>query len=144
MASQCRHADIRTFDGARCCMSCGLAIIPEADSEEAEDSNITNNSPSPYSYTQLRYELGQETRLVEISPAIVNDGFKCKIIHVNLADNPQFEALSYTWADQKGNTGLTERIYCQKNAYVSVSSNCVSSLKRLRYKYEPRRCGSTW
>jgi hypothetical protein len=121
----CRHPDIQKFDGFRCCLSCGEAIFDDVSQEEqtTNDKNTSN-----YQYKPLNYGLGQEIRLVVLHPGRESDDMTCDIIHVNLLDDPIYEAVSYTWASHMVSrkndlrhgklqitTDLPQKTWAQKN-----------------------------
>ncbi|KAH3982686.1 hypothetical protein HBI26_021110 [Parastagonospora nodorum] len=85
-----------------------------------------------YKYTDLNYKLGQEIRLIVVAPGETTDDLQCDIIHVNLEDNPDYEAVSYTWASDDGDASLTQRINCGRNAYLPITANCEAAIRQLR------------
>ncbi|KAH7078786.1 heterokaryon incompatibility protein-domain-containing protein [Paraphoma chrysanthemicola] len=130
----CQHSDIRKLDGLRCCLSCGEAIcedLPESEQEYHICSNV------PYRYRRLSYELGQEIRLVVLYAGQKQDRLVCTIIHVNLLDEPQYEALSYTWKDHTGDASFTGELYCRGTA-IPITANCEAALRQFRKRDAPR------
>ncbi|KAH7073321.1 heterokaryon incompatibility protein-domain-containing protein [Paraphoma chrysanthemicola] len=130
---QCVHPDVQKFDEIRCCLSCGEAVFERAedDTEEAFGSLAS----TAYRYKRLNYELGQEIRLVNLYPAVGDQSsdITCSIVHVNLADEPAFEAVSYTWADSTGDASLCRTVLCHGKTIV-VTKNCEAALRRFRQK----------
>lgn len=127
----CRHPDIRKFDGLRCCLACGEAVFESATITSAQ----ARASPdSKYQYQRLNYTLGQEIRLLELLPAgDVSDKICCRMHHVNLEDDPAFEAVSYTWATEDGDSRACKSIqFPDGNCWVLVTRNCEAALRRLR------------
>jgi hypothetical protein len=124
----CRHPDIQKFDGLRCCLSCGEAIFDDFPQTQQvlDDENTLN-----YQYKPLNYELGQEIRLAVLHPGREPDDITCDIVHVNLLDNPAYEAVSYTWATMNGDASLSEQISC-RGGTIAVTKNCKSLLLSLR------------
>lgn len=130
----CRHPDIRKFDEVRCCLACGEAVF------EGSPTATTNGlAGSPYQYRRLNYTLGQEIRLVELLPGLPSDDIRCNIVHVNLDDDPEFEAVSYTWATEDGDDTLSKTIYTSSDTTMSVTANCMSALRQLRKISNVRR-----
>ncbi|KAI1029480.1 hypothetical protein LB504_010763 [Fusarium proliferatum] len=77
-------------------------------------------------------------RLVHLRPG-TDAAVCCELITVSINDAPKYEALSYTWGDASS----AERIdmTTQDSAtpqQFSITSNCFSALKRLRYKDKTR------
>ena len=134
---RCRHPDIRKFDGVRCCLACGEAVFdappPKSSIEE------TQSTPTPYEYATLNYRLGQEVRLCELLPGEPTDPLQCEIIHVNLEDHPDYEAVSYTWASEDGDASLSRSIRCGHNRYIPITANCAAVLCQLRRRGLRRR-----
>lgn len=105
----CHHKDIKVFGDGRCCLSCGVAILRI--DPRPKISSVTP-VPTPiseiYQYQPLRHELGQEIRLLTLYPFVDHQELRCEITHVNLADGPVYEAISYTWAHSNGDSSLTQ------------------------------------
>ncbi|KAH7073307.1 heterokaryon incompatibility protein-domain-containing protein [Paraphoma chrysanthemicola] len=96
-------------------------------------------SSTTYEYTNLNYRLGQEIRLCILLPGGPDDPLKCEIIHVNLEDNPEFEAVSYTWAGEGGDASLSHSIYCNNDKILPITSNCDHVLRQFRMRGLRRR-----
>jgi hypothetical protein len=120
----CRHPDIQKFDGVRCCLSCGEAVF---DSPHREIDPVPNTSGEKYGYRPLDHKFGQEIRLVVLYPGQEKEDLMCEIKHVNLLDNPVYEALSYCWGD----TTLSRHIFCRGRS-VPITLNCEAALRCLR------------
>jgi hypothetical protein len=125
----CHHPDIRKFDGVRCCLACGEAVF---ETVSLETSAFEPSNPIPYKYTRLNYNLGLEIRLLVVHPGGPSDQLRCDIIHVNLQDELDYEAVSYTWTSDDGDATLSRSICCDANKYISVTVNCDKALRQLR------------
>lgn len=84
--------------------------------------------------TRFRYEPlskdNDETRsirLLHLRPGSPGEPVKCSIVHQNLRDKPDFEALSYCWGDAANPL----RIYIGKD-YINVTQNLHDALLKLR------------
>jgi hypothetical protein len=130
----CRHPDIRRFDEVRCCLACGEAVF-----ESSPTATTKDMAGSRYQYRGLNYTLGQEIRLIELLPGLRSDDIRCNIVHVNLDDDPEFEAVSYTWATEDGDDTFSKTIYTSNNTTMSVTANCLSALRQLRKLSNVRR-----
>jgi hypothetical protein len=130
----CQHPDIRKFDEVRCCLACGEAVF-----ESPPTATTKEMAGSPYQYRRLNYTLGQEIRLIELLPGLPSDDIRCNIVHVNLDDDPEFEAVSYTWATEYGDDTFSKTIYTPSNTTMSVTANCMSALRQLRKISNVRR-----
>ncbi|KAH7073309.1 heterokaryon incompatibility protein-domain-containing protein [Paraphoma chrysanthemicola] len=131
--SSCTHNDIRDFDGSSYCLACGEAIFDEASKSSPSQ---TPASSSKYRYKRLNYERGQEIRLVRLHPAMNQyERLTCDIFHVNIADKPVYEALSYTWATEDGDSSLSESIRDRVSGTdIAITKNCEAALRYLRLK----------
>jgi hypothetical protein len=85
----------------------------------------------PYGYAPLNYALGQEIRLVIIFPGQPPDDVHLDIVHVNLRDDPAYEAVSYAWATEKGDASLSRTVYCRGRT-IAVTKSCEAALKCFR------------
>lgn len=54
-----------------------------------------------------------------------------KLSIIGLTDNPEFEALSYTWGTINGDASLCSTIICD-GSQIKVTRNCEDALRRLR------------
>jgi hypothetical protein len=134
---QCQHPDVRKFDGLRCCLACGEVVFETLISNPSSESSLLG--PSHYEYTDLNYTLGQEIRLCVVLPGEPADQLQCEMIHVNLEDEPEYEAVSYTWASESGDATLSQSVNCGGNRYISVTANCEAALRQLRKRGLKRR-----
>lgn len=124
----CKHSDIQNFDAMRCCLSCGEVISASS----LATSIHTSEATAPYKYKNLDYKLGREIRLVLLLPGNSEDALWCEIIHVNMDDNPEYDAVSYTWATEDGDSRLTKAIFCIQGGSVQITMNCDAILRHLR------------
>jgi hypothetical protein len=67
------------------------------------------------------------------------DPIRCEIIHVNLDDDPEYEAVSYMWATADGDASFCRNIHCGNNKFISVTMNCEAVLRQLRSSGLQRR-----
>jgi hypothetical protein len=96
------------------------------------------SSPSGYS--------GDEFRLLVLLPGRDDDEIRCEIRHASLDGPPQYEALSYTWGDPKGEESLVpcrgdpNASYTIKvdSGHLLVKYNLNCALKQLRHDTNPR------
>jgi hypothetical protein len=127
----CRHTDIRRFDGMRCCLACGEAVFETSTKPHIEPS-LNCAKTDDYEYTDLNTNLGQEIRLIAVMPGEPTDSLVCEIVHVNLAENPNYEAVSYTWATEEGDVEKSCNISEIQGGKLRVTVNCESALRQLR------------
>lgn len=133
---RCRHLDVRDFDGLRCCLSRGLAII------EADPGIDVEPPPgSGYQHRPLDHTFGQEIRLVELLPGYFDDELRCNIFHANLVSQEQhdYQAVYWTWAIENGNAELSQTICCgPRRLSLPISDNCAATLRRIRFRGNKR------
>lgn len=138
MEVTCPHKDIRNFEGARCCLSCGFALFDEdllqrrrsgARHVDEQDARITLQ---PYIYKRLNYELERDIRLILLRPGLQDEDLRCTVSHHSLSDPPNYAAVSYTWACEDGSTNMSKRILCQNNTFIAISENCDRVLRSIR------------
>lgn len=100
----------------------------------------------PYEYPKL--EGSHQIRLFEVLPGggggrgrgqDGGDVVRGRIVQSNLSRGRSYDAVSYTWADENGDSARTERIYLlDQRATVAVTRNCVAVLKQLRHPKKRR------
>ena len=100
---------------------------------------VLHYSGSPeYHYKPLKHNLGEEIRPIVLYAGEPLDNLVCDIIVVSLADRPAYEAVSYTWANTKGDASLTSVISCRGKG-IAITKNCEAALQRLRLQNRSRR-----
>jgi hypothetical protein len=77
---------------------------------------------------------GQWIRLIELRCGQGSDKIECSIQHANLADNPQYEAISYCWGDPT----IRSTISCSDGRHVTVTANLYAALSAIRSEDENR------
>lgn len=99
--------------------------------------------PSPENPSQnLVYKplTGQhEIRLLRLSPPLSGDDHALHgtLLLSQLADRPEFTALSYTWADVSGDRSCRETIFIGPEwEALPITRNCAAALRRLRSRRE--------
>ncbi|KAL9608367.1 MAG: hypothetical protein Q9167_006796 [Letrouitia subvulpina] len=84
----------------------------------------------PYQYEPLSSEPSSQTiRLIELRPGEASADLECLIRHVSLADDPEYEAVSYCWGDPTP----TETINCGRTT-LGLNYSLSSALKSFRHK----------
>lgn len=131
----CAHPDIRKFGGVRCCLSCSEAVFESARAKSIQIAE-TPSSPTFYQYSSLDYKLGQEIRLVDLLPGEFAAPIRCRIIYVNLDDDPNYDAVSYTWATESGDCSRSCTVHCIDGGIFLVTVSCDAAVR------QPRRPGS--
>lgn len=130
------------LDGDPFCDGCGRLVVHYS----TVRGKVVNRTPSaaiktsdprpplqhanPYIYHPL--EEGQ-IRLLILDPGSFRDDIQCTIVHADFNNLPQFDAISYTWADETGDATHCSQIYCgRRRNTISVTANCEAVLRRVR------------
>jgi hypothetical protein len=75
-------------------------------------------------------------RIFELLPGVEGDPISCVLHHVDWADSPEYEALSYAWGDPKKITSVIV-----DGRRLDVTVNLQTGLKYMRY---PDRSRLLW
>ncbi|KAK1450986.1 hypothetical protein CCUS01_11353 [Colletotrichum cuscutae] len=99
----------------------------------AIDSSIRVEAP----YEPL---FARKIRLLKLLKGNYNDPVRVELQVADLTIKPEYEALSYTWADEKKDSSRCEKVYIgERWDILLVTKNCFNALRRLRYSYRSRR-----
>ncbi len=103
------------------------------------ESPISNS----FRYRPLDTSEGEDIRLLCLYPGEFHEPIRCDLFHVNLDDDIEYEALSYTWATEDGDASLSQRVSCayvgdQETSILPVTLSCASALRRLRFASQER------
>lgn len=92
------------------------------------------NAHSLYSYEPLLSPT--HTRILEIQPSMhLAAPLHCALRFMDLDEDPDYEALSYTW----GAPGFTEKVIIDGNHYKIITPNLDDALRRFRLPVHVRR-----
>jgi hypothetical protein len=80
-------------------------------------------------YAPLKYP--DSIRLISLHSGEGASEIQISLREVRSRDEPEYEALSYTWATEDGDTALSSTVYCE-GAPIQVTKNCEDALRRLR------------
>ncbi|RYP87396.1 hypothetical protein DL769_000492 [Monosporascus sp. CRB-8-3] len=122
----CNIYDLHFYGGIRTCLSCGASNADPA----------THDKASLYKDIRQRTEL----RLLSVKKGEFGDEVHCLLIHCEVEKPPDYEAISYTWADESGNDTESRTIYISSSPF-AVTVNCEAALKRVRM---PGRARTIW
>ncbi|KAF5684773.1 heterokaryon incompatibility protein het-6 [Fusarium denticulatum] len=101
--------------------------------------NDAQREGNPYVYSDL--PKGSCIRLLELSPGNRLEILSGRLFEVWWEQEtcPPYSALSYTWADEEGNTSLSNLIFLDKAQKVlRITRNCDRALRSLRHKTKPK------
>ncbi|KAK1757107.1 heterokaryon incompatibility protein-domain-containing protein [Echria macrotheca] len=122
-----RNSGLYTAGDLSVCLDCRF-IIPSATSLLG---HIT-----AFPYVTLQQEL--ELRLLLVWPQREDeDEIHGTLVHCHVNDHLEYEAISYTWADEHGDASRDRTIFLN-DLPLAVTSSCVSALKRVRLISAPR------
>jgi len=91
---------------------------------------------SSYQYTPLHHP--DSIRLLAIYPGEFASPIQISLVEVRSRENPQYEALSYTWATEDGDCSRSSQIRCDDGKILLVTKNCELALRYLRKQDLPR------
>ncbi|KAK1495374.1 hypothetical protein CTAM01_08503 [Colletotrichum tamarilloi] len=99
----------------------------------AIDSSIQVEAP----YEPL---FARKIRLLKLLKGNYNDPVRVELQVADLAIKPEYEALSYTWADENKDSSKCEKVYIgDRWDTLLVTKNCFNALRRLRYSNRSRK-----
>jgi hypothetical protein len=77
-------------------------------------------------------------RLLAIHPGQYGDDLYGSIDYANVNYMPEYTALSYTWADESGDTKLSHRLDTPAG-FIQITKNCDAAIRRLRHPDEVKK-----
>ena len=117
-----RHRDLRPWNCRKveCCLSCGSFYT------------LASGHHIPLKF-------GDETRLLQLLPGCEDSDLIGELVHVRLQENPIYEAISYTWADESGIVNHSGNLFIKSsNMIMKITSNCEVALRRFRNELEAK------
>jgi hypothetical protein len=115
-----------------------FVVLPAA--KEVSSVPIHTTKEPHCQYRRSNYILEQEICLVDVRPGISSDPVRCQMLHVKLKDDHAYEAVSYTWADKRGDDRNSKTVcFPHTTMLISVTFNCEAALRQLRKPGNPRR-----
>ncbi|KAK1528047.1 hypothetical protein CPAR01_12605 [Colletotrichum paranaense] len=117
----------------------GRNVVSHPGQHTPSQQKPTNDSPfrDENSYQPL---VARKTRLLDLIGGSYHDPIRIELHIADLAVKPEYEALSYTWADENGDSSKCERAYIgERWDILPITKNCSNALRRLRYQNRPRR-----
>jgi hypothetical protein len=128
----CPHEDIRVRDGLRSCLACEETVFNQL---VKKVGNFEHQPSTRYRYNYLNYGRAKEIRLLILQPGREEDELTCDIIHVNLVDKPVYEALSYTWSTEEGDSFMSQTTHERKTREsIAITRKCKYALRALRHR----------
>ena len=109
--TNCRRLDRTRIGSLVTCLSCG-------------------SSTAQFEYPPIKQR--KELRLLRIQPGELDESVRCDI-STDMVDNADFEAVSYTWAEESGDSSECCRIFVNSVPF-PVTRNCERALKRVRQR----------
>ncbi|KXH25806.1 hypothetical protein CSIM01_07237 [Colletotrichum simmondsii] len=117
----------------------GQNVVSHPGQHTTSQQKLANNSPlrDENSYQPL---VARKTRLLDLIGGSYHDPIRIELQIADLLEWPKYEALSYTWADENGDSSKCERAYIGKRwDILPITKNCFNALRRLRYEDRARR-----
>ncbi|KAI1398506.1 hypothetical protein F4819DRAFT_28562 [Hypoxylon fuscum] len=119
------------------------SVANESGREQNWD-NQTQNDPtrdhdSTYTYRPLH---DNNIRLIILKKGNWNDHLHGTLISVPLDRKTDYEAVSYVWADENGDSTCSQPLYLGEYwAILRITKNCEAALRRFRFSEEDRFYG---
>ncbi|KAI1865321.1 uncharacterized protein JN550_008369 [Neoarthrinium moseri] len=115
----CTRLDLASFGDGTSCLSCG-SFGPALDPVRPPIKQLS------------------EIRILCILPGRFQEPVECEITTESLSSHPEYDAISYTWADESGNASASQTILVSGTPF-QVTRNCEMALKRVRMQFSTRR-----
>jgi hypothetical protein len=115
----CTRLDLTTFDLGTSCLSCG-SFGPALDPTRPPIKHLS------------------EIRILRILPGDFNDAVECEVFTAGLSSYPEYDAISYTWADESGDASRCCSILVSGKSF-EVTRNCEMVLRRVRMQFSSRQ-----
>ncbi|KAM7209796.1 Heterokaryon incompatibility protein (HET) domain containing protein [Rhypophila decipiens] len=129
---RCNLPDLHSYNGAWRCLTCYSSNV----NPTPQNKPPQNIPPQIFGPIRQRMEL----RLLSIKPGQFVEDVHCWLLPCTIDKLPAYEAISYTWADESGDTAESKQISLN-NVPFPVTSNCEAALKRARL---PVRARTVW
>lgn len=115
----------------------GSELSPDAFTPELFDSSLAQGNPQ-HMYSPV-CDAKKEIRLFVLDPAASSSPVLGRFIKATLGseNQPAYEALSYTWADESGDQEYSAYVWCD-TGYVYVTKNGEAALRRVRMRTKAR------
>jgi hypothetical protein len=143
----CSRPDIwdSSDSNARICISCGAFAKPDRQKEPEIPSTRSHtheiggskDQERSYQHADLDRRQGSQIRLLRLLPGRYSDDVHCYLFNAHLELEPEYDAVSYTWADDTGDASSSRKIWVSKDVLM-VTANCQRTLRRLRNQYASR------
>lgn len=117
-----RHRDLRAWNRKKveCCLNCG---------------SFYTISSKLHSFLKFNDEI----RILKLLPGTEISDLSGELIHARLRDQPIYDAVSYTWADESGDATCSSNLFIEsKNGILKITRNCAAALRKFRDKRRPK------
>jgi hypothetical protein len=95
------------------------------------DWQVRLTAMEAYKFAPLQHP--DSIRLLTLHSGVTSAPIQISLSEVWSGDDPQYEALSYTWATENGDITRSPIVECD-GEHIKVTNNCTDALRRLRYK----------
>lgn len=124
--TRCRNLNEARIGDLISCLSCGSVYHGE------NPPKIRPQAPeAAFQYPPIRQRT--QFRLLWVQPGEFDTPLQCEIV-TGSVDEAVYEAISYTWADETGDTSKCNTIFLNSVPF-HVTQNCEMALKRVRARY---------
>jgi hypothetical protein len=140
----CKRLDLYEAGNIATCLNCGSSQSRETNHSSDEyseseylsglddDTHPLDEIIKSGSFVHEKIRQKEEIRLLRLKPGAYDDPVECTVNHENLRQIlPQYDAISYTWADDSGNRSVDEVIRLNGQPF-AVTNSCLLALRRVR------------
>jgi hypothetical protein len=99
--------------------------------DELNEATSLLNVQEAYDYKYAPLQHPDSIRLLVLMPGEMDSPIQTYLAEHRLQENPPYEAVSYTWANEEGDCSLSSQIRCD-DARLWVTKNCELALRYLR------------
>lgn len=100
----------------------------------ASEANLSSPVEAIQAYVYQPIRQRTEMRLFLLGPGDMEDPIRGNLVTINVDDHNQYDAISYTWADENGDATKCFNALIG-TACIPITRNCQAALKRVRSPY---------
>ena len=106
----------------------GMVGMREPRRDPSQRTKVIPNLTTSTRYKYVPLESQHHIRVICVSPGDGDEPLFCEIHHVDLDDDPSYEALSYVWGDPE----LVHRLEISGDQYICITTSLHQALRDLR------------
>ncbi|KAK8859196.1 HET-domain-containing protein [Apiospora arundinis] len=139
--ASCRRLDLVPIGGLNSCLSCGSfeepSIQDDASPAETQTPSPSRNDALENATYHAPIRQKSETRILILQPGEFEEPVCGDLVVVDLPPKEPYEALSYTWADESGDSTPCKTMQLSGRPLL-ITTNCENALRRIRRRFSSR------